>query len=309
MELRHLRYFVTLAETLNFTRAASSMYISQSALSQQVADLETELGVQLFHRTKRSVQLTDAGQALLIESRKLLRQMEQLAPIVRNSATYENQQRSVLIGLDIRAIRSSCLRKALTDEVFHMHGSLPGFQANFLTYEHDALVQALENNAVDVGFFLHQKPIVKENSSLSCCFLHEEEMVLAVRAEQELEDTPEMLLKILRYRGIILLENETRGMNQAMGILDELKVEPSVHFVSNRDNMILSLESGERATILPVSVLSELQNQQLQILHFRVPGAALHYVAAWQSYNNNPLIPKLVEAAAHSFSVSALEES
>lgn len=309
MELRHLRYFVTLAETLSFTRAANSMYISQSALSQQVADMESELGVQLFQRTKRSVELTDAGQVLLIESRKLLRQMEQLPPIVRNSVTYENQQRTVLIGLDKRAIRSTCLRKALADEVFHLHDSLPGSQANFLTYEYDALVQALENNAVDVGFFLHQKPVVKENSTLSCFYLHEDEMVLAVRAEHNLEDTPEVLHKVLFNRGIILLENEKWGMHQAMRILDELKVEPSVHFVSNRDNMILSLESGESATILPTCVLAEMQNQQIQILHFRVPSAALHYVAAWQSSNKNPLITQLVEAAANSFSVSGSEKS
>ncbi len=190
-----------------------------------------------------------------------------------------------------------------------MHDNLPGLKANFLTYEHDALVQALENNAVDVGFFLHQKPIVKENSTRSCFYLHADEMVLAICAEHKLEDTPETLHKILLYRGIILLENENRGMHQAMRILDELKIEPPVHFVSNRDNMIFSLESGENATILPTCILTEMQNQQIQILHFRVPGAALHYVAAWQSYNNNPLITQLVEAAAHSFSVSGSEKS
>lgn len=307
MELRHLRYFVTLTETLNFTRAADSLYISQSALSQQVADMETELGVRLFHRTKRSVELTEAGKVLLIEARKLLRQMEQLAPIVRDSAIYENQQRSILIGLDLRAIRSVELRQALTDKIFYLRDSLPGLQANFLTYEHDALVQALENHAVDVGFFLHQKPVVKENSRLSCVRLHEDEMVLAVRADHEIEDTSEMLREVLLYRGVILLENENRGMNQAMRMLEEVNVEPPVHFVSNRDNMIFSLECGDRATILPASVLAEMQNSQLQILHFRTPSAALYYLAAWQPGNDNPLIAELVEAATCAYA-SASDE-
>lgn len=102
-------------------------------------------------------------------------------------------------------------------------------------------------------------------------------MVLAVRTEQKLEDRLETLNGVINHRGIILLENENRGMFQAMRIVEELKIEPSIHFVSNRDSLILSLESGERATILPASILLEMQNPHLQILHFGVPSAALHY--------------------------------
>lgn len=305
MELRHLRYFVTLAETLNFTRAADLLYISQSALSQQVADMESELGVRLFRRTKRSVELTNSGKVMVTEARKVLRQMEQMVPAVRDSALYEDCQRSILIGMDMRAIRSSCLRKALTDEVFRLRKELPGLQADFLTYEHDALVQALENNAADVGFFLHQHPTPKENTALASLQLQKDEMVLTVRTERQLEDTPETLYGVINHRGIVLLENENRGMFQAMRILEELKAEPSIHFVSSRDSLILSLESGERATILPASVFVEMHNPHLQALHFGVPSSVLHYLAAWQPNNSNPLIENLVQAAVRSFSAVA----
>lgn len=307
MELRHLRYFVTLAETLNFTRAAELLYISQSALSQQVADMESELGVRLFRRTKRSVELTHSGKVMLNESRKVLRQMEQMVPAIRDSALYADQQRNILIGIDMRAIRSSCLRQALTDRVYCLREKLPGLQADFLTYEHDALVRALESNAVDVGFFLHQQPTPKENSTLACLHLQKDEMVLAVRTEQKLEDRLETLNGVINHRGIILLENENRGMFQAMRIVEELKIEPSIHFVSNRDSLILSLESGERATILPASILLEMQTPHLQILHFGVPSAALHYLASWHPNNNNPLIADVVQATSQSFSSGSFE--
>src|SRR3954447_21126043 len=76
MELRHLRYFVAVAETSNFTRAAELSFVAQSALSQQVAALEKELGNQLFHRTSRAVTLTEAGEVLLPLARRILADVE-----------------------------------------------------------------------------------------------------------------------------------------------------------------------------------------------------------------------------------------
>ena len=72
MELRQLRYFVAVADTLNFSRAAESLYVSQSALSKQISELEQELGVALFDRDRRSVALTSAGQLLLPEAKDIL---------------------------------------------------------------------------------------------------------------------------------------------------------------------------------------------------------------------------------------------
>ncbi len=87
MELRHLRYFVAVAETENVTRAASHLHVSQPALSRQIHDLEAEMGVSLLHRGAKSVQLTEAGRVFLTESRAVLQRAEEAVNAARAVAS------------------------------------------------------------------------------------------------------------------------------------------------------------------------------------------------------------------------------
>jgi DNA-binding transcriptional LysR family regulator len=85
MELRHLRYFVAVAEELHFRRAAERLHVAQPAVSEQVRKLEEELGVRLLDRTHRSVSLTDAGAVMLDEARRVLRLAEVAVQSARNA--------------------------------------------------------------------------------------------------------------------------------------------------------------------------------------------------------------------------------
>ncbi|GAA6618291.1 hypothetical protein NUACC26_041020 [Scytonema sp. NUACC26] len=89
MELRHLRYFGILAEELHFGRAAERLHIAQPPLSQQIRQLETELGFELFHRTKRKVQLTTAGEVFFAQAQQILKQLEQAIQMGRQTSRGE----------------------------------------------------------------------------------------------------------------------------------------------------------------------------------------------------------------------------
>ena len=95
MELRHLRYFIAVAEEAHVTRAAERLGMQQPPLSQQIRALEREFDVQLFRRKPRGVELTDAGRALLVEARAVLAQIDHAFATTRRTARGEQGQISI----------------------------------------------------------------------------------------------------------------------------------------------------------------------------------------------------------------------
>lgn len=92
MELRHLRYFIAVAEELNFTKAAEKLCIVQPSLSKQIRDLEDEIGVILFQRDKRSVHLTNAGTGFLEHAYKTIESAERAISTAKQIILYSNKQ-------------------------------------------------------------------------------------------------------------------------------------------------------------------------------------------------------------------------
>ncbi len=300
MELRHLRYFVALADTLSFTRAAEALYVSQSTLSQQIASLEEEIGCKLFERNRRRVSLTPQGAALLNRARELLSRVDALPELTRQCAV-SVPTRTIHIGFDMRVLGSDFLRNSVTDCLASLRGDYPELHASFTNAEYDATLHALEDGSVDLAFFLHQEPSVVRRGAVatpvleSRC-LYEDELVVAVRTTEPVNDTPEGLRHMLTRRGVTLLEGEGRGMLQAMNVFKAIGVEPQIHFTSDRNAMMMELNSGERAAILPKGLLSRLASPEVESFSFRTAAAQLYVLAAWRKGSTNPLVDAVVRA-------------
>ncbi len=145
MELRHLRYFVAVAEELHFGRAAERLFIAQPPLSQQIQQLERELGVALFARTSRRVQLTPAGEAFLLEARQILASVAQAADTAKRAARGDTGW----LGIGFAASATYDLLPAVLHD---FRASFP--EVSLSLQELNAVEQAaaLEAKTIHVGF-------------------------------------------------------------------------------------------------------------------------------------------------------------
>jgi LysR family transcriptional regulator, benzoate and cis,cis-muconate-responsive activator of ben and cat genes len=144
MELRHLRYFVVVAEEQNVTRAAERLHVSQPPLSRQIRDLEAELGVALFQRTAKSVALTEAGKIFLNEARAVLLQAEKAVQTVRAVATGERGQLRVGYAPSLTV---ELLPKALRA----FESTSPGVRVTLHDLSTEECVQKLNAKKLDVA--------------------------------------------------------------------------------------------------------------------------------------------------------------
>jgi DNA-binding transcriptional LysR family regulator len=145
VELRYLRYFVTVAERQSFTRAAEELRVAQPAISQQIKALEGELGVSLLHRTKRSVKLTAAGSAFLSEAKEILAHAELSKQIARRASRGETG--SLAIGC-VGAGASAFLPELIQS----YRKRFPAVRVHLFEMTPEHQFQAFDREKIDVGF-------------------------------------------------------------------------------------------------------------------------------------------------------------
>jgi DNA-binding transcriptional LysR family regulator len=145
VELRHLRYFVAVADTLNFRRAAERVHIEQSPLSQQIRKLEEELGVTLFTRTKRRVALTHAGMTFLTDAKAILARANDSAERARRASRGS-------IGTLSIAYLTSMTNEFFTSVIHEFQVQFPDVGLVFDDMLPSAILSAVSNRIADVGF-------------------------------------------------------------------------------------------------------------------------------------------------------------
>lgn len=197
MELRHLRYFIAVAEELHFGRAAQVLGISQPPLSQQIQALEQEVGARLFERTNRRVELSEAGRLFLQEARLVLAQVDKAADVARRAQLGE------LGELKIGFTSSAPFNSSIPQAIFAFRQAFPAVHLNLQEMSSTEVAESLVDQSIQVGLM---RPLPLPDS-LSVIELMREPLVAVLNA------------------GHPLVEGSERGLHLA-----QLAQEPFVFF-------------------------------------------------------------------------------
>ncbi|HZR38916.1 MAG TPA: LysR family transcriptional regulator [Ktedonobacteraceae bacterium] len=245
MELRHLQYFVAVAEELHFGRAAQRLNMAQPPLSQQIRHLEEELGVQLFQRTRRHVELTDAGQAFLQEARLTLAQAEHAVKIARQAGRGE-------IGKLTIGFVGSATYEALPSIIRNFQARCPDVELILRELTTTQQVRALHDKRIHIGIL--RPPINDDTLVLET--LIKEPIVLALPENHPLSRQSSLTVEALAHEHFILFPRHLGpGLyDQIIGLCQQGGFSPQVTQEAIQMQTILGLvATGLGIALIPAS--------------------------------------------------------
>lgn len=283
MELRQLRFFIGVAEELNFSRAAEKMAIAQPALSRQIQQLEDELGVLLFRRDKRNVALTAAGSYLLTQAR-------QLRLLVADAAEQTRRIHHGLIGTLRIGHPGSALYSVLPDALAALHARYPDVTSSLSETAEEQLLDDLLRHRIDVALtrdVIDDEPLAQE-------LLFAEPFALVVADEHPLTAGTFRDLGQCRHESFILpaLGRSIRYTQQLMDLFTPYGFEPKPLYTSNFGATILRLvEKNLGLAILPISYQ---YGNSLRLRFLPLPARTELYVM-WRRDDLNPVLHNFLQ--------------
>jgi DNA-binding transcriptional LysR family regulator len=290
MELRHIRYFVAVAEEQNVSRAALKLHVSQPGLSRQIRDLEDEMGFQLFQRGAKSLRLTDAGRAFLPEARAVLRRVDDAVKAAR--AVAEGGPARLQVGY------APSLTVRILPTVLRM------FQAKFPEVRvalHDLTTEEMlgQLGAEKLHVALMIRPPPRMLRGMNFKELARYPMRVAVAPKHPLARAKSLTLAQVAAEP--LLAYSRKEYPESHQILEEIfrSIRPKPKIIEEHDGvteLIIAIESGRGVAILP-SLLACTAGPRLKLIALKEAVPDIVVGAVWKGEPAPPLVAQFVETA------------
>lgn len=275
MELRHLRYFITVAEELNFSKAALKLYTAQPSLSQQIKDLEEDVGVKLLNRTKRKVELTEEGAVFLEQARLTLAQADKAVAMARQVS--QAKQQMLRIGF-VPVAEMKIFPYILPN----LRVQNPDLKIELLSLNNNEQMRLLKKGDLDLTFTRHNF----NSDEIESQFVIREPLIFLLPKDHPLAKYERIPVKALNGIDFIIPSAEqSLTLNQA--ILDFAKANGiELNIVQKADNILFNINSigiGLGCTILPGYIAPlTMDNAIIRPLDVELP-----YLDLYVSYHKN----------------------
>ena len=273
MELRHLRYFITVAEELSFSKAALKLHTAQPSLSQQIKDLEDDIGVQLFHRTKRKVELTEEGLVFLEQARLTLTQADKAITIARQVAAAKVQY------LKIGFVPSAEIR-IFPYILPRLRVKLPKLQIRTLNLKESDQIAELKKGDLDI-IFINQE---FQNEVFASQLILKEPLVFMLPKQHPLAQLTEIPVEQLNELAITVLSQKLSQplFDTITQYIEQRQIQfQTISEANSIAESIQTVHSGQSCAILP-SYMQALATDQMVI---RPLSHALPCLDVFFSYN------------------------
>ncbi|MBH8564357.1 LysR family transcriptional regulator [Nostoc sp. CENA67] len=286
MELRHLRYFVTLAEELHFGRAAERLHIAQPPLSQQIQQLEKELGFELFHRTKRNVQLTEAGQVFLGEVQQILRQLQQAIQVGQQTSRGE-------VGQLVVGFVSSATYNILPNILRDFRNRVPGVRLELHELTTDQQLEWLRSGRLDVGFV---RPPVEEDT-FNWEIIFQESLMVALPETHWLANQSHVCLKSLANEPFILFPRILApGLyDLIISLCQQAGFSPTVTQEAIQMQTIVSLVAAEMGVAIVPASLQNLQRTGVVYQNIQESTPKVAIAMIWRRNQTSPTVQRFLK--------------
>jgi len=286
---RQLRYFLAVAEDLHFSRAADRLHVAQSALSAQIASLESSLGVRLLNRSKRSaVTLTEAGQRFRVEAATALRQLERADRIGKQLG------RGEIGDVDVGYVISAALCGLVPSTLRALRSAHPAISVRLLPMQTPAQLDALLDGSIDVGFM---RPRRAYPAGVVARTAHSEPMLLGMASSHPLASLDRISPEDVATQNFIVPQfAEPEGFGNLLSLLGRragVEIEPAIRvgdFVT-----ALGLAAGGYGIVLVPSSSASLNFGDLVFRGIDGFDEVVRLVIAVRSSERTPATDRLVE--------------
>jgi len=287
MELRHLLYFKTVAEQLHFRKAAAKLFISQPPLSRQIKELENELGVLLFTRKDKRVNLTDAGKYFKIEVNAIFARLEETKVIVRQIHNSESGE------LKIGYI-SSVYQSHLADVLIAMRNVFPYIKTNLFEIPTLTQIKALEQGSLDVGIL--RGPVQSDQLKVQTLFF--DPFVVVVPLTKSKHQPQQKFTDYLKNSPFIFFSKDIAPHynDKLIEICARMGFKPDIVHEANNVHSILQLvEAGLGVSILPYSLKQQYSYLKVSFVELENIPVSTEVVLAYKQGNKNPALKWFIQ--------------
>ncbi|MCD7034146.1 LysR family transcriptional regulator [Metabacillus sp. GX 13764] len=284
MDLRQMRYFIMVAEELNFSRAAERLNMAQPPLSQEIRKLEEEIGVLLFHRTKRKVELSEAGKVFLKEARKTLLQFQQAVKAAQLAGDGK------LGNLTVGFVDSSNLVVALIKE---FREQFPRIHLTLKEMTTEQQVLALAEKQIQIGFVRS----AENQDFLQSEVISEESLLLVLPENHPLCEKESIPMKMLAGEPFILFPRHLGNhfYDLIISYFREYGISLNVVQEAIQMHTILNLvKTGIGLSIVP-STLADTPVSGVVFKEIQEPAPPIHLHAAWRRDEDSPVVLRFLE--------------